>query len=254
MPFSADIFYRLFDGGKQGLSYPVILLHGSGATHMSWPSDIRRLPGYKIFSIDLPGHGKSKGPACQSMDGLISNLHNFVTQNGFFHVILIGFSLGAAIALEYARYHPKRIKGLVVISIGSRFLIPPNITSFLRPPAEPIKAIEIFNQAAFHPDTLHSFRRKIIEPLHDVDPFILAADFHIGRIFRYQSLENESTYPITIIGGRQDQITPQHALHQLKHQTRNSRLHLIPDAGHMVIYEKTDEVKRILLDFLKEIN
>ena len=47
---------------------PVILIHGAGGTHLSWPPQIRRLSDEHIFAIDLPGHGKSGGAGRQSID------------------------------------------------------------------------------------------------------------------------------------------------------------------------------------------
>ena len=38
---------------------PVILIHGAGGSHLTWPAEVRRLPGQRIFALDLPGHGDS---------------------------------------------------------------------------------------------------------------------------------------------------------------------------------------------------
>ena len=40
---------------------PLVLVHGAGGDLMQWPTDLRRLPGRRVFALDLPGHGKSGG-------------------------------------------------------------------------------------------------------------------------------------------------------------------------------------------------
>lgn len=150
MPHSADIFYRHYPGDGEGFGHAVILLHGGGSTHMGWPSELRRIRGQNIYALDLPGHGKSKNPACFSMAGLVDQLHGFINRMHFFHVILAGFSLGGALAVEYAKAFPARIKALALISAGQRFLIPEGMTALLRAPADLGGAVRVFSQAAFH--------------------------------------------------------------------------------------------------------
>ena len=58
MPQNAEIYYRISQEGNAE-SAPVILIHGAGGTHLHWPPQIRRLSGYRIYALDLPGHGIS---------------------------------------------------------------------------------------------------------------------------------------------------------------------------------------------------
>ena len=251
MPFCTDIFYRQYNGVKEGVGFPVLLIHGGGGTHMGWPSDLRRLPDQNVIAIDLPGHGLSKLPACLTLDGLLERLTGFISCMGFYQVILIGFSLGGALALTFTHRYPLRVKKLALISCGDRFVVPDGIMRHLRPPADTVKAAEIFSQAAFHPKMTPAFRRKIIEPLHGINPAILAADFHIGRNFRAPAPEKKHKNPLLVIGGTDDQITPPQSLRLLTSFSDNSHVELIPAAGHMVIYEKTRQVRDLLVEFLK---
>ena len=91
---------------------------------MGWPSNLRRLPGQRVFALDLPGHGHSLPPACRTMHCLVRKLHHFVTEMGFYHVILVGYSLGGALALSYASAYPEQITGLITISCGDQFEMP----------------------------------------------------------------------------------------------------------------------------------
>ncbi|MBM3136638.1 MAG: alpha/beta hydrolase [Chloroflexi bacterium] len=251
MPFCADIFYRQYKGEREGFGVPVILIHGGGSTHMGWPSDLRRLPGQNVFAIDLPGHGLSRQPACNHLDGLVSRLYDYLLCMGFFSVILIGFSLGGALAMQFACKFPERIYKLALISTGSRFLIPDGIMSHLRHPVNNAKVADAFSHAAFHTSTTPSFRRKIIEPLHHLDPFILAADFHMGRVFRASVPETPLKIPFLLIGGADDKVSPPQSIRLLNSFSTKTQIDIITDAGHMVIYEKTRQVRDRLVEFLE---
>ena len=64
MPIAADLYYHAYQEGEK---LPVVLIHGAGGTHLFWPSEIRRLLGFRVFALDLPGHGKSSGRGLQSI-------------------------------------------------------------------------------------------------------------------------------------------------------------------------------------------
>ena len=55
-------------GDEGGDGPPVVLLHGAAGTHLSWPAQVRYLPGCRVYALDLPGHGKSGGEPCRSIE------------------------------------------------------------------------------------------------------------------------------------------------------------------------------------------
>jgi len=62
MPIASDLYYHVY---HEDNILPVVLIHGAGGNHLYWPSEIRRLPGFRVFALDLPAHGKSGGRAQQ---------------------------------------------------------------------------------------------------------------------------------------------------------------------------------------------
>ena len=52
--------------------HTIILIHGSGQSHIVWSLTEEYLTnqGYNVFSLDLPGHGNSEGPAIKSIPTL----------------------------------------------------------------------------------------------------------------------------------------------------------------------------------------
>ena len=62
------------DAGKNFESdkHTIILLHGSGLSHIVWSLTEQYLSnkGYNILAIDLPGHGNSEGPSLSSIEDI----------------------------------------------------------------------------------------------------------------------------------------------------------------------------------------
>src|SRR4030042_5961268 len=98
MPIPGGLYYFAYPGEKP----PVVLIHGAGGTHLYWPAEIRRLPGYRGFAPDLPGHGKSGGQGFQQIEAYCSKLISFLDELEIHRLVMVGHSMGSAIALMTA--------------------------------------------------------------------------------------------------------------------------------------------------------
>src|SRR5512135_2219935 len=102
MPTADELYYHIYEGGIEGEKSPVILIHGAGGTHLYWPSEMRRLPRYRVYALDLPGHGKSGGRGQQSIPAYAQAVLAWLEQIGIHRAVFVGHSMGAAIALSIA--------------------------------------------------------------------------------------------------------------------------------------------------------
>ena len=94
----------------------VVLIHGAAGTHLDWPPHLRRLDAASVYAIDLPGHGRSPGPACSTVDQYAEVVAAFITELDLAEVVLVGHSMGGAVALTIARQQPGAVMGLVLIT------------------------------------------------------------------------------------------------------------------------------------------
>jgi pimeloyl-ACP methyl ester carboxylesterase len=109
------------DGGHGGL--PVIFLHSFGGDSSHWASQLDLLRHHRrALAIDLRGHGKSARP--QDMDysigAFVNDLETVVKEIKLRRFVLVGHSLGAAVANAYAAKHPRQVAGLVLVGAGAR--------------------------------------------------------------------------------------------------------------------------------------
>src|SRR5262245_633074 len=93
---------------QQGNGTPVILIHGIAASLHDWDELIPELPqhGYASYALDLLGHGESPKPDFHAYQAnwLFEHFEKWVRSLQLTEAaVVIGHSLGAYVALEYAR-------------------------------------------------------------------------------------------------------------------------------------------------------
>lgn len=253
MPYCNNIFYRTYTENNNRYSYPVILLHGSAGNHMSWPNEQRRLPGQRVIAVDLPGHGNSQGPACHNIDSLVRQLRNFLQGLHIHQVALVGHSLGSALALQYAAAYPECVRGMVLLACGISFSVPPHLLDTLLNPNRKQVFIEQFNQIAFDRNFPQAQRRLILAPLNTIRTSTIAADLIICSKLDLSNHLGGIDCPVSLISGSSDQICPAAAVRQLADAIPNASVKIVPNCGHMLLYEKTTQITQMISEFLNSV-
>ena len=99
---------------------PLLLLHGLGASVITWRDNIGPLSrAFRVYALDLPGHGDSDKPDIDySADTVVQFLLGFVESLGIERPRMIGNSIGGALALITALRYPDLVDGLVLVDSG----------------------------------------------------------------------------------------------------------------------------------------
>src|SRR4030065_921324 len=130
MPVSGNLYYSYHrDIGAE--NPPLVLIHGAGGMHLSWPPEIRRLRGYCVYAIDLPGHGKSD--ICdgqQTIGDYARYLVEWLEYIQLRRAVFVGDSMGSAIALTLAIHHPEYVVGLGLLGAGARLRVNPELLNY----------------------------------------------------------------------------------------------------------------------------
>jgi pimeloyl-ACP methyl ester carboxylesterase len=95
----------------------VVLIHGALNDHSVWALQSRHLAhhGHAVLAVDLPGHGRSEGPALDSVEALADWIVALLAAAGVERAALAGHSLGSLIALEAAARLGEAAQALVMI-------------------------------------------------------------------------------------------------------------------------------------------
>lgn len=103
----------------RGRGPAVILVHGFSQSTLIWESNINALAraGYRVYAIDLFGHGMSDKPygIRYSLDLYALQIREFMNVLGIRRAHLAGHSMGGAVALKFSCLYPSMTGNLVLI-------------------------------------------------------------------------------------------------------------------------------------------
>lgn len=253
MPLTAGIAYSLHEGGKSDQK-AVILIHGAGGSHLDWPAQFRRLTGYTVYAIDLPGHGRSTLPGCQSVEEYAEALLEFLADLGRFQAVFVGHSMGAAIALYLALEFPQHVAGVGLFSAAASFDVPSGLVDYLSSPASAPLGIRLIRERLITSTTSPELAARISSSLHKVRSSVLYGDWLACARFDIRQRLNQIQAPAYIACGRHDRLTPPSRSRFLADQLPMARLDVIADGGHLLPLERPDLLAARLTGFLDDLH
>lgn len=251
MPIIEDIRYFDVDSSKR-FRPPLVLIHGSGSDHSIWPHQLRRLPGWHVITIDLPGHGGSPGAALASIEEYALKIWAFLNQLKIFHVILLGHSMGGMIALEMALLEPERVSSLIMLGVSRHPPRQPELCASLERPADRERMLKILEKNLFSPGCDPALKKQIMLSLAPARLSVLCADWKLALGYHVPENLQVTECPVLIISGEDDRMTPPASGRALAAIIPHARFEIIPKAGHSLFLEQTELVAQRLQVFLQE--
>jgi pimeloyl-ACP methyl ester carboxylesterase len=253
MPEQAGIYYSLSE--RNHSPFTILLIHGAGSNMLCWSAEMRRLPGYSVIAVDLPGHGRSRGqPAMQSINDYADHLIDFIHNLHLESVVLAGHSMGGAVALEIGRRDLGIIAGLVTISCAARFSFANQLESRLKTAQSYRSALNFLQQSAFSSHTSSKLIRQTMNALFETSPDVVYKDWAACAGFDFESHLSQLILPLLIVVGDEDKITPPNDSIFMNDHIPRSGIEIIPHAGHMVIVEQPCTLMEKLVSFLSTLS
>jgi len=101
---------------------PMLLLHALGEQASSWaPVTARFAERYRVFALDLRGHGHSEWPGTYSFRLMRDDVIGVIERLGLRKVILVGHSMGGGVAYLAAAARPGLISRLIIEDVPPPF-------------------------------------------------------------------------------------------------------------------------------------
>jgi len=112
-----NLYYEIHGEGT-----PLILLHGGlGSTEMSSPMTKTLSQGRRVIAVDLQAHGRTADiDRPIRYEAMGDDIAGLIAHLGIEQADLMGYSLGAGVALRTAIQHPAVVRKLVVVSTTFR--------------------------------------------------------------------------------------------------------------------------------------
>jgi pimeloyl-ACP methyl ester carboxylesterase len=263
-------------GASYGTDGAVVLLHDLLGGAFSWDGIIQQLGGLQraIYAIDMLGYGQSDHPwpADTSVWGHADALALLLEQLNLTNIVLVGHGLGGGVAQVLAtRLSVKRVAALVLIdTICYDHAFAPN---WPLPDMQKSQDPELPNTVN-HEDVQKELRATLPNAVVNTKAFAKLLDYyaepwnsHVGKEVLFQHIRQLVPYyvnsvssdlrtlkqPVLVIWGEKDQQNPLTYAARLHREIGHSRLVIVPNAGHYVLFDAPDAVASALNDFIGQL-
>jgi 3-oxoadipate enol-lactonase len=232
----------------------VVCLHGAAENSAVFVDLLSRLESaHSPLAFDRPGHARSGGlDALPSLARMGEHTRAFCAALGIERCVLLGASMGGAVALEAALAQPALVRGLVLVASRASGAVRPALLEGLRLITEG-KARREFDRTAYSPAaTPDVMRRGFMEDLK-TDPRVLYGNMRALDGWSREADLARVACPTLVVVGEDDAEDVRAQAELLASRIPRARKVVIPKCGHRVALEAPEALANELNAFLAEL-
>jgi pimeloyl-ACP methyl ester carboxylesterase len=247
LPSGPSLAYRQQGEGRP----PIVLLHGAGGSSLVWTEVLGLLGplGRRVVAPDLPGHGNSapfSRPPHPSR--LLERYRDVVAELGehlgLGRFVLVGHSMGGAVAQLLALTYPDRIHALVLAATAARLQVAPVLLDTLRRRFDQFS--ELLAGAGFSPASDPARVRTWAARQVQAPREVVLADFLACARFDQRASLAALRCPTLVISASDDRLTPPNLQRRLGELIPRARLEAVSRAGHFLAFERPDRLAELI--------
>lgn len=242
----------------------VLLVHGMGQNGFTdWLPTMPQLARrYHVIAVDLPGFGYSDAPSGRySPTNYARILQSLLIRHAKGSAIVVGHSMGAAVALRLASTHPERVNKLILVDVAGIL----HRTAFAKHGASlPVSASsmpEILKEPVARAAEWGNTMVERILGLPDVTQILRHSDLAWDALLRNRANANAALalidedfsaavhtlqQPTQIIWGEADAVAPLRTGQLLARRLPRAELKSMPRIGHTPMLEASDRFLALL--------
>ena len=231
-----------------------LLVHAAGSNAGMWRRQIDGLAAaHSVVALDLPGHGRSAG-----IDGLATIaayadvVERFVGALRLRPVVLVGRSMGGAIALVLAARRPALVQGVVLACTAARFTFDEAGLAVHRDVVRG-RLPQQFTTETFSPATGMDVMREAWMEQVKTDPRVRYGDMLACQAFDGTPLLAQVRVPALVVAGADDGVTPRSCADELARGIRGARVEVLAQAGHQAPLEQAEAFNRLVASFAEDL-
>ena len=248
------IQYHAVDGPAARRGQRVLYVHGTGCNSEVWIPHMKAIgDAHTPVAIDLPGHGGSPGRGFRGIADYAYFVVELARTLGWDRFVMVGHSMGGAIALLTALHHPELLDGLVLVDTGARLRVNPALLRGSREAATAALTPVADRSWAYAGSTPQSVVDAVQKLTAATDPWVTYGDWIADDTFDVMSRVKDIRVPTLIVCGAEDRLTPVKYHEFLAAQISGSRLTIIEGAGHWVFWEQPETFTQTIRGFLDSL-
>lgn len=250
----------VYTGGKPfDASLPtMVFIHGAEHDHSVWALQSRYLAhhGRAVLAVDLPGHGRSAGPALESIERLADWIAALLQAAGVQKATLVGHSMGSLIALECASRYPELTAKLVLVGTAFPMKVSDDLLSATRDDeatAQTMVNLWSHSSLAHYPGSpgpgfwVQGVNRRLMQRQK---PGVMHVDFRACNAYSNGLVACAGIQcPVLLVLGKRDVMTPPRFAKEIIKVLADKRVVEIEGAGHAIMAEKPDELLDAIRSF-----
>jgi poly(3-hydroxyoctanoate) depolymerase len=249
-----DLFLR-----ERGEGRPLLLINGLGGNVDMWGDVEARLSAFThTIAFDLPGCGRSpalRGPV--TIARLANVVSNALDELGHTQVDVLGFSLGGLIAQQLAHDDTTRVRRLALAATACGWGSMPGSAEALALISMPLR----YHSRVLYEQTkwlLCPADRELVDRVGELrdarlrhPPSLVGytAQLWAGALWSSFGWLSTVDVPTLVLHGGADQLVPSANGVQLARLLPESRLHVVPDEGHLLVFDPESATLPLLDDF-----
>jgi pimeloyl-ACP methyl ester carboxylesterase len=243
-----------------GEGNPVLLINGLGANVEMWgPAQQRLAESARTISFDAPGMGRSRtSPVVLPHPAYASMICRLLDALDVERCDVIGYSFGGTVAQQLARQAPNRVRRMALVGTSCGWGGVPPTARALALISTPLRyySRQVLEQTNHlldggSPDRGSETRRAQAQARLQYPPTLTGYTQQLLAGMTWSSLHWVSTLPqpVLVIAGGQDRIVPPANGALLSHLLFESRLHVLPNEGHLMLFDPAGDAHDLLADF-----
>jgi len=221
----------------------LVFIHGAGFHAGFWHPQESLANQFNVIFLNLPGRqsaAPSEGLIERYADEAAKALKQLET-----NVIIIGHSMGGAVAQAIAHANPPWLQAIVLACTGAKLKVAPVVNQLLTQGASVF--MQMFTQTGPGLD----IKQMALLGNQMAKTETGLTDFLACNRFDFMDRVNEIRTPCLVMTGDKDLLTPEKYSHFLHEHITGSELSLVKDTGHLLPWESPITFNRLISEFAR---
>ncbi|MCK5829613.1 MAG: pimeloyl-ACP methyl ester esterase BioH [Methylococcales bacterium] len=244
-----------------GQGKPIVLIHGWAMHTGIWRTFAKELAqNFQVTCLDLPGHGFSETVEPYTLENISFALMDVFPRSP---VCLLGWSLGAVVALEMAINYPQQVSSVIMLAGNPRFIqdgawagMNPQLLEEFSTYLSKNSQLTLAHFLSLQVNGLSNGRRLLKDlklGLAECDPPVDSVLLDGLKILKNVDLRTNLVAidcPISIIQGDKDSLVPVQVSHDMQRIQPECEINILSEAGHAPFLSHQSEIVKIINQFV----